>query len=69
LAVRRPVHLVLNYGKELLGRLGARIVVHARRVDIEYLSPEDPLGGPDIADAGEQFVEVVAVTGLLQRRG
>ena len=64
--MRRPVHLVLNHGKELLRGLGARIVIHARGVDVENLPPEHPLRGTDIADAGEQFVEVAATAGLLQ---
>src|ERR1039457_4231361 len=34
--------------------------------DTEDLPPEHPLRGTDIADAGEQFVEVVAAAGLLQ---
>ena len=66
MTVRRPVHLVLDHGEELLRGLRARIVIHAGCVDIEHLPPEHPLRGTDIADAGEEFVEVVAAAGLLQ---
>ena len=62
----RPMHLVLNHCKELLRGFDARIVVHARGVDVEDLSPEDALRRTDVADAGEQFVEVVAAAGLLE---
>ena len=53
------MHLVLHRGKELLGHLGVRRVVHARGVDIEDLLVEAPFGGPDVADALQLFVEVI----------
>jgi hypothetical protein len=66
LAVGGPVHLVLHDGEELLRSVGARVIIHAGGVDVEHLPPEDALRGTNIADAGEQFVEVAAATGLLQ---
>ena len=59
LSVRCPMHLVLHRGKELLGHLGVRRVVHARGVDIEDLLVETPFGGPDVSNARQLLVEVV----------
>src|SRR5690606_41136659 len=47
-------------------RLCARVVVDAGRVDLEDLAPEHLLRRPDVADAGEQLVEVVPATGSLE---
>jgi hypothetical protein len=65
-AVGGPVHLVLHGGEELMGKVRVRVVVDARRVEIEHLAPEDLLGGTNVANAGEQLVEVVAAAGLLE---
>ena len=65
-AVRRPVHLVLHGLEEELRGLGARVVVDAGGVDVEHLPPEDLLRRADVADAGEQLVEVVAAAGPLE---
>ena len=53
MAMRGPVHLVLD-GLEEPGRcLDRRVVVDAGGVDIQYLAPEHLLGGTDVADAAE----------------
>jgi hypothetical protein len=65
-AVRRPVHFVLHHGEEFLRRFLARVIIHTGRINVEDFSPEHALRGADIADAGEQFVEVLAAPGLLQ---
>ena len=57
--VGRPVHLVLHGLEEQLGQLGLRVVVDAGGVDVGDLLVEQPFAGADVADAGEQFVEVV----------
>ena len=54
-----PMHLVLDGGEEFLRRLGVRGVVHARRVDIEHLLVKTPFRRPDVADALQQFVEII----------
>lgn len=64
--VRPPVHLVLHGGEEAMGGFDARVVVDARRVDVEHLPPEDLLRRADVADAREQLVEVVPATAPLQ---
>jgi len=38
--------------------IDVRVVVDARGVNVEHLAPEDFLGGPDVPDAPEQFLEV-----------
>ena len=65
-AVRAPVHLVLHRGEKLLRRLHARIVINARRVNLQHLPPEGLLRRPDVPDAREQLVEVIAAPRLLE---
>ena len=61
MAVGGPVHLVLHRCEKALRRRRVRRVVDARRVDVEHLLVETPLGGPDVPDALEELVEVVAL--------
>ncbi len=65
-AVDGPVHLVLHGSEKLLRGLGAGIVINAGGVDFEDLAPELFFRGPDVADAGEEEIEVVAGFALLE---
>lgn len=65
-AVSRAVHLVLHGLEEQEGTVGLRVVVDAGRVDVEHLPPEHSLAAADVADAGEQFLKVVAAPGPLE---
>ncbi len=60
------MHLVLHRLEEQQRRVGLRVVVDAGGVDVEHLPPEDSLAATDVADAGEQFLEVVAASGPLE---
>ena len=64
MTVRGPVHLVLHDLEEELRTFGAAVVVDAGGVDVEHLLPEHPFGRPDVADAGEEFVEVIVAQSL-----
>jgi len=66
LAVDGPVHLVLHGGEELLGRFLAWVVVNARGVDVEHLAPKHLLQGPDVPDARQQLLEVIAPAAALE---
>src|SRR5664279_5642018 len=52
--------------REALRGFGPRIVVDAGGVDLEHLPPEHLLRRPDVADACEQLVEVVAAAAPLE---
>ena len=54
------MQLVLHGGKEGLADRVGRVVVDAGGVDVRDLLVEQPLRGADVADALEQFVEVVS---------
>ena len=43
-----------------------RIVVDAGRVNLQHLAPEHLLRRPDVADAGQQFLEVIPAPGPLE---
>ncbi len=58
-AMRGPVHLVLHGGKEGLRGLRVGRIIHTGGVDIEHLLVEAALRGADVADALQQFVEVI----------
>jgi hypothetical protein len=60
-SMRSPVHLVLHRREELLREVGVGLVVDARRVDVEDLLIEAPLGCADVPNPLEQLVEVVGV--------
>ncbi len=60
-AVGGEVDFVLDGGEELLGGLGVRGVVDAGGVDVEDFLVEAAFGGADVADAFEEFVEVVGL--------
>ncbi len=62
--MRRPVPLVLNHREKFLRRLRPRIVVHTGGIDVEHLSPENAFRRTDVADAAQQFLEVIAAAGL-----
>jgi hypothetical protein len=59
-AMHGPVQLVLHGGEEVLAQLVPRVVVDAGGIDVGDLLVEQPLRGPDVADALQQFVEVVS---------
>src|SRR3546814_2137630 len=58
LAMGGVVHLVLDRLEELRARLRPRIIVHGSRVDIEHLLVEQFFRRADVADAGEQLLEI-----------
>ncbi len=62
-AVGCPVHFVLDGGEELLGVFGVGGVVDAGGVDVEDFLVEAALGGADVADAFEEFSEVIFLAG------
>lgn len=65
-SVCSPVHLVLHGLEEKRGGFHRRVVVDAGGVDVEYLSPEDSLRRPNIADTGQQFLEVCSAPGIFE---
>jgi len=62
-AVGGPVHFVLHCLEKELGQLGAGVVVDAGGVKIRDLLIEQALARPNVADAREQFVEIVGPDG------
>ncbi len=59
--VRGEVHLVLHRLEKPFRGIGARVVIDAGRVDIEHLFVEQLFRGADVADACEQFFEIIRV--------
>ena len=58
------VHLVLDRGVEVLGHGRVLVVVEAALLEyVGDLEPHAPLARADVADAGEQLVEVVLAEG------
>ena len=53
------MHLVLHGLEKLLRQFGVAVVVDAGGVDVGDLLVEEPLAGANVANAGQQFVEVV----------
>ena len=54
------VHLVLAAGEEVPSRLRVRVIVVADLAEqVGDLLPEPTLAGADVADAVEQFLEIV----------
>src|SRR5690606_31990307 len=58
------VHLVLHDGEEALGGLLALAVVHGQGEDLADALVDPRLAGADVADAGQQLVEVVDGTAV-----
>lgn len=57
---------VLHLGEEQHGFLFAGLVVAAEREQVAHLLVKPFLRGPDLTDAGEEFVEVVPAAGILE---
>jgi hypothetical protein len=62
-AVGGPVHFVLDGLKEELGQLGGRVVVNAGGVNVGDLLVEQSFARADVADAGQELVEIVGADG------
>ena len=62
LPVDCPVHLVLHRGEKALGCFLGGVVVDAGGVNVQHLAPEHFFRRADVADARQQFIEVVAAT-------
>ena len=58
--------LVLGFGKEELGGTVVGPIVGTEREKVAHLLVKALLGGADLADAGQQLVEVVPAAGVLE---
>lgn len=61
----RVVKFVLNRSEKFLARIGLPVVVDAGRKDIAHFPIKDLFAASNVANAVEQFVEIIA-PGLLQ---
>ena len=66
LSMRAPVHLVLHGRKELPRGLHAWIVINPRGVNLQHLAPESLFRRPDVPDARQQLIKIIAAPGLLE---
>ncbi len=66
MAVGSPVHLVLDHGKKFFRRLHIWIIINAGGINIQHLAPKNLFRGPDIPDAGQKLIKVVAAVGLFK---
>jgi hypothetical protein len=63
LTMGRPMHFILNGGKELLGHFRTGIVIDTGGVNIKNFAPEDLFRRTDIPDPFDQFFEVAPPAG------
>jgi len=66
MAMRRPVHFVLNDRENLFRHFGARVVIDAGRVDIQNFFPKYLFRRAYVADTRQQLIEIIAAACLLQ---
>ena len=58
MSVNSKVHLILDLGKKLFGRLRRPVVVKSCGVNISYLLIEFPLGQPNFPNLFQLFFEI-----------